>query len=193
MGLILNYLLGVRVMKKRVKFIILRSCTAISVVGFNALNSSQALQRHTTQQSILPINNILVADRDFNMGLHITTDYWGGNWSCRSDSTGLYSSLNIEGYGVGSNISAYYPKAHGDQPAREVYSIENISRNDASGSYEYRDANPNIGPTGQRGVWIGNWRINVQGKGTNPVMSLYREDLASGWRGTYRCTRTRRW
>ncbi|MDJ0636113.1 MAG: hypothetical protein QNJ34_23225 [Xenococcaceae cyanobacterium MO_188.B29] len=186
-------------MKKRIKLIPLLCCTIISVVGFNALNSSQALEKSGYKQTPTPTNpaptnywssnGTRQTDTGRSASRQITTNSWNGNWRCRLDASGLLSMLTIYGNGGGSSISAYYPKAHGGQPARETYSIYNIDDYYASGGYEYRDANPREGPTGRVGVWTGNWSLNLEGTVGNPVIQLFREDHASGWRGTHTCTR----
>ncbi len=182
-------------MKNKIKLIPLMCSTIISIVGFNALNFSQAFQKLGYQPTSIPRNSAPINDwhlkgtRDIHMGMKIATHTWSGNWRCRQNENGKFSTLTIHGNGADSSIAGYYPKAHGGQPASETYSIYNIDYYSATGVYEYRDANPRIGSTGQRGLWTGNWRIDLQGTVVNPVLRLFREDHASGWRGTYVCNR----
>ena len=182
-------------MKKKIKLIPLICSTIISVVGFNALNSSQAFQKPEYKTTSTPRNSSptndwhLKGSRDIHMGMKITTNSWSGNWRCRQNENGKFSTLTISGNSTGSRISAYYLRAHGSQPATEIYRINYLSNNYAAGGYEYRDANPRKGPTGRVGLWTDNWSINLQGTVVDPIIRLFREDHASGWRGSYVCRR----
>lgn len=152
---------------------------ALNQIGFFAIETAP------TKDQLEKESNPPVKDN-----IKIITDNWSGDWRCRHKASGSYSNLYINGNGADSTIWVYYPKARGDRPASEVYSIRDISTYKASGDYEYIDANPRKGPTGRIGVWTGDWSIDLRG-GTldNPVIKLFREDHASEWRGTYTCTR----
>ena len=98
-----------------------------------------------------------------------TTNSWNGSWRCK---------LTIKDVSNNSQISGYYPDAHGKRPAQEIYQINNRTTNNASGTYIYTDSNPRRVPTGVPGVWTGIWEINLL---RNNTLKLYRRDDASGY------------
>ncbi|QKQ25068.1 hypothetical protein [Candidatus Reidiella endopervernicosa] len=106
-----------------------------------------------------------------------------GTWQCSGSGSPLV--LKIPSMKKSAKLTANYRHAHGGRPASEELLIESLSETSAKGSYTYRDSNPRIGPTGARGVWTGSWSISVSGD----AVLLTRSDDASGWSGSYKCTR----
>jgi len=112
----------------------------------------------------------------------LTTMNWYGTWECTGPPPEILK-LTIGGEGKSSNLTGYYPRAHGGRPANATYTIAKISEHTAEGRYVYYDSNPNRGPTGQPGVWTGSWSITILGN----ELKIFIADDASGWTGTYIC------
>ena len=111
------------------------------------------------------------------------SDNWAGTWTCVASDHEM--QLFISGQGLSSSLRGTYEKAYGDKPAREEYTVRNVTANEASGDYLYFDSNPNVGFDGRAGVWKGTWSITFD----DPVLRLVRADTTSGWRGQYQCRR----
>ena len=99
---------------------------------------------------------------------------WAGTWSCKEPRYPAMQ-LTIVGQGLASRLSAVYP-----DPARDVYTITQVSPNgdQVSGTYAF------VGPDGRPGS--GRWRITFGTDG----MQLVRQDNSSIWVGTYQCVRS---
>ena len=176
-------------MKRIIKTISVLYSAAIFSLVLNVENSSQALQKRKTQQSPTSDNSTLIAQTRSPGFLPAETTKWHGSWNCRHDKSGHLSTLTINGNGSGSNISGYYPQGWGGKPGSETYVIHNITTSQASGTYIYKDSNPNPGPTGEIGTWTGYWTISMQGHSNSPVIRLFRQDSSTKWSGSYVCTR----
>lgn len=115
---------------------------------------------------------------------------WVGRWHCVGSGGDMY--LTVPSTKVGAILSGTYEHGYGGRPASEDLTITESGEAFLKGTYVYTDTNPRVGPpykeapNGARGKWPGRWSLSWKGD----YLQLFRDDDASQWTGTYKCSRS---